>query len=375
MTNPTAPPSASCRPPEPLQEEIEREQRAQAALAQVAVREARDVGTDAIIDAVDAATLARTEQDSPRDAEQVAANVGGAAAAVHRWRWPLEKLSQVRWDPMGTVIPVLAASPGAGASVVAAALADALHASRRSVMLIDTADPVRSGLSRAVRTEGAWVRGPHPLVRIRLSRRRGVLLGRVDTELPVISPGMVPSPPWWRLLGVRHDATVVDIAHDAWRVAANPLVGAGAWMRHGMPSPRPILVCQPSAPSLLSAEAVLARLDSWAAVGALAPVERLVVVGARRWPRDIPGVAGRRLSTLVDHAVFVPHDPTIAAHGITAAITPARIRNALRPVLTGLRLPPPAGPMRSVPPAPTSETAGRGADSSSPPGPARGDTP
>lgn len=357
MTKPTAPPSTTDRPPAGLHDDIEREQRGQAALAQVAVREARDVGTDAIIDAVDAATLARTEQDSPRRAEHVAAKAGGAAAAVHRWRWPLEKLSQVRWDPMGTVIPVLAASPGAGASVVAAALADALHTSRRSVMLVDTADPVRSGLSRAVRTEGAWVRGPHPLVRIRLSRRRGVLVGRIDTELPVISPGMVPSPPWWRLLGVRHDATVVDIAHDAWRVAANPLVGAGAWMRHGMPSPRPILVCQPSAPSLLSAEAVLARLDAWAAVGALAPVERLVVVGARRWPRDVRGVAGRRLSTLVDDAVFVPHDPTIAAHGITAAISPARIRNALRPVLTGLRLPPPAGPMRSVPPVPTTGTA------------------
>jgi hypothetical protein len=362
MTKATTPPSSANGPPVALQDDIEREQCAQAALAQVAVREAQDVGTDAIIDAVDAATLARTEHDSAHRAADVAAKTGGAAAAVHRWRWPLEKLSQVRWDPMGTVIPVLTASPGAGASVVAAALADALHDSRRSVMLIDAADPVRSGLSRAVRTEGAWVRGPHPLVRIRLSRRRGVLVGRVDTELPVMSPGMVPSPPWWRLLGVRHDATVVDIAHDAWRVAANPLVGAGAWMRHGMPSPRPILVCQPSAPSLLSAEAVLARLDSWAAVGALAPVERLVVVGARRWPRDVPGVAGRRLSTLVDDAVFVPHDPTIAAHGITAAITPARIRNALRPVLTGLRLPPPAGPMRAVPPVPTTETAGREAN-------------
>lgn len=346
-----------------LREEVEREQRAQAELAQLAVRTASEadgfVGTEEIIAAVDAGTLARTDGDDPDRSGRAAGRTASAAAAVHRWRWPLEKLRAVRWDPMGVVIPVLAASPGAGASTVAAAIADAVHASRRSVLLADTADPVRSGLSRAVPVEGTWVRGPHPLVRVRFSQRSGVLVGRVDTELPLLSPGMVPAPPWWRLPGVRHDVTVVDIAHDAWRVAANPLVGAGTWLRLGQPCPRPVLVCRPTAPSLVGADAVLSRLDAWAAVGAIAPVEHLVVVGARRWPRTVPGVAGRRLSSLVEHAVFVPYDDDVAAHGVTAQPTPARVQTALRPLLQSLRLPPPG---RSPEPDTPSTPAAGGAE-------------
>lgn len=257
---------------------------------------------------------------------------------MRRWRWPLESLRSVRWDPMGTVIPVLAASAGAGSSVVAAALADALQLGGHRVLLADTADPVRSGLAMAARTEGTWVRGPHPAVRVRFSWRGRTVLGRVDSELPLITHGMVPSPPWWRLVGTELTATVVDIAHDSWRVAANPLVGAGAWLRNGTPAPRPVLVCRPSAPSLTSADAVLSRLDAWASAGAIAPVEHLVVVGARRWPPAVTGVASRRLAPLVEHAVFVPYDRDVAAHGVTADITPARVRHSLAPLLDGFGL-------------------------------------
>lgn len=330
---------------------IRAEQRVQAALAQSAVARAPDLATDEIVNAVDTGALARAmatplpdpaiepaEVDEDAGVRQ-ATQCARAAADVWRWRWPLESVRSVRWEPLGTVIPVLGASPGAGSSVVAAALADQLQfEGHRRVMLADTADPVRSGLAGAAWTEGSWTRGPHPLVRVRFSFRGAALLGRLDTDLPLITHGMVPSPPWWRYSDTNVSATVVDVAHDAWRVAANPLVGAGAWMRNGTPSPRPVLVCKPSSPSLRAADLVISRLDAWASMGAIAPVEHLVVVGGRRWPPGVAGVASRRLAPLVEHAVFVPYDREIAARGVTDRLTPPRVRRALRPLLEGFGL-------------------------------------
>lgn len=332
-----------------FQTTIRAEQRAQAALAQRAVARAPQLATDEIVNAVDAGTLARAVSTpladpalEPPDGDDAGVRrtllCADAAADVRRWRWPRESLRSIRWDPMGTVIPVLAASPGAGASVVAAALADVVQLAGHRVLLADTADPARSGLALAAHTEGSWVRGPHPTVRVRFSWRGPVVLGRVDSELPLITHGMVPSPPWWRLPDTPLGVTVVDIAHDAWRVAANPLVGAGAWLRNGTPSPRPVLVCRPSVPSLMSADAVLSRLDAWASIGAVAPVEHLVVVGVRRWPPAVAGVASRRLAPLVEHAVFVPYDREVATRGVTAQLMPDRVRRGLAPLLDGFGL-------------------------------------
>jgi hypothetical protein len=53
------------------------------------------------------------------------------------------------YSRLGTVIPVLPGSPGAGASVVATVLADALQSQSWRVLLADTADPARSGLAFA----------------------------------------------------------------------------------------------------------------------------------------------------------------------------------------------------------------------------------
>ncbi|HET9254927.1 MAG TPA: hypothetical protein VFO16_06955 [Pseudonocardiaceae bacterium] len=78
------------------------------------------------------------------------------------------------------------------------------------------------------------------------------------------------------------------------------------------PGPRPALVVCPGRPSLISAGRILARLEAWVRAGALAAPERLVVMGAKRWPRGVAGAAGRRLAGLVESAVFVPHDPGLA---------------------------------------------------------------
>ena len=127
---------------------------------------------------------------------------------------------------------------------------------------------------------------------------------RAETTLPVLTPGMLPPPPFWQPGQRRIDITVVDIGHDPWRVSAHPLAGAGAWLRPGTPSPRPILVVRPSIPALVHAEQVLARLEPWVALGAADAPGRLVVTGARHWPREVPGTAGHRLQPLVADAVI-----------------------------------------------------------------------
>lgn len=323
------------------------EQERQRRLARVTVGAVPAVGTDELVAAVDAGVLAgasdaltpQSEPDASLDGREAAAlRTARAADEVRHSHSRGERSRHVVSHGLGTVIPVLGASPGAGATVLATVLTDALRTAGYRVLLADTADPARSGLVSAARTEGMSARGPHPLVRVRFSWRGDALLGRLDTDLPVITPGMVPSPAWWRPRDVRLDATVVDMAHDAWRIATNPLVGVGSWLHLGQPAPRPVLVCRASRPSLLHAEQVLARLDSWAQVGAISPVEHLVVAGARRWPPGVAGSAGRRLAPLIDHAHFLPHDKDVAADGVTAKLVSARLRHAVRPLLESLGL-------------------------------------
>ncbi|KAA2252477.1 hypothetical protein F0L68_35600 [Solihabitans fulvus] len=237
------------------------------------------------------------------------------------------------WSAFGGVVPVLAGSPGAGASVVTAVLADAVQLLAWRVLMVDTADPVRSGLAAAPVSDGPWSAGPHPAVRIRHSWRGSALVARLETTVPVLAPEMVPPPRFWASPVGQPQVTVVDVAADLWRLAANPLDGPGAWLRQGTPCPRPILVVRATRPSLLHAEQVLHRLRVWSAVGLVTMPVALIVVGARRWPPGVVGVAGTHLTPLVDGAVFLPHDKDIAVGGVTGLVTPRRLRDAVLPLL------------------------------------------
>ncbi|HVH23612.1 MAG TPA: hypothetical protein VNA11_14265 [Pseudonocardia sp.] len=235
----------------------------------------------------------------------------------------------VDWSTFGMVITVLAGSPGAGASVVAAALADVLQLAGRCVLLVDAADPARSGLAAAASVDGPWTTTVSQLLQIRYSWRQDALVARLESRLPVISPGMVPPPRFWRPALDPLHATVVDIGYDGWRATANPLLGAGAWLRSGVPTARPVLVVRPTRPSLRHAEQVLARLDPWIRSGAVTPPCQLVVVGTRRWPRGVVGAAGRRLEALLASALFLPWDGELAAGGITDQLVRVRVRTAV----------------------------------------------
>lgn len=312
-------------------------------LARAATDTWPDLPTADVVAAVEAGQLeaARAGSDE-RTGREVAAQTGRAAAVVQRQGLDPTSPAGADWTGFGTVIPVLAASAGAGASVVTTALADALQLADLHTLMVDVADPARSGLASAARSDGPVLDGPHTSVGIRMSWRASAQVARVESDLPLVTPGMVPPPRFFKPTSRSVQATVVDLGHDPWRIAAHPLAGAGAWLRAGTPMPRPVLVCRASRPSLLHAEQMLGRLETCTAT--TTPVQ-LVVVGTSRWPAGIAGCAGRRVSALIDEAVFLPHDPEMAASGVTPEVTPPRLRDALVPVLQRWDLlPPPTTP-------------------------------
>jgi hypothetical protein len=265
-------------------------------------------------------------------AADVAAMTGEVAATTQRQGVSPTAAVPIDWSSFGMVIPVLSGSPGAGASVLAATLADTLQLAGCRTLLVDAADPVRSGLAIAARNAGPWVRGPHPAVCVRYSWRARTLLAQLETWLPVLAPGMVPPARFW-YPGVNLHVTIVDVGHDSWRIGAHPLVGAGEWLRAGTPMPKPVLVVRATRPALVHAEQTLSRLEPWVGAGTAAAPAQLVVMGAKRWPAEVAGSAGRRVAALLNNAVFIPHDRGTAAGGVDASLTPSALRAAVTPLL------------------------------------------
>ncbi len=257
----------------------------------------------------------------------VRSGVDTLATARHRSTAMETAAGLVDWSPFGRIVPILTASPGAGATSTAVAIADALQLAGRSVLLVDAGDPVRSGLGRAARADGPRRDGSDSAAGIRFSRRARTLLARLDVAKLAVEPVMFPPPPYWHPGGHRVDVTVVDIGHDPWRLATDPALGPGQWLRVGSPSPIPALVVRPSVPGLAHAEQVLARLEPWVRAGTVTPPTQLIVVGARRWPKGVAGTAGRRTSVLLPDTVFFPHDRAVAVRGVTADVTPPSLRS------------------------------------------------
>ena len=131
---------------------------------------------------------------------------------------------------------------------------------------------------------------------------------------------------------------VVNVGHDGWRAAADPLLGAAGWLRRGQPATLPILVVRPTRPSLQQAEQVLARLYRWVTARVAEPPAQLVVVGARRWPRGVIGAAGRLLDPLIPDAVFLPLHRRVELGGVTGDLLPHQLAAALTPLLQDRQL-------------------------------------
>jgi hypothetical protein len=270
--------------------------------------------------------------------EGVRSRVDSPAVERHQSALTEGAVELVDWSPFGRVVPILAASPGAGATSTVVAIADALQLAGRSVLLVDAGDPVRSGLGRAARADGPRRDGPGPAAGIRFSRRARAILARLDVAETAAEPLVFPPPPYWHPGGCEVDVTVVDIGHDPWRLATEPTLGPGQWLRVGSPSPIPALVVRPTVPGLAHAEQVLARLEPWVRAGAVTPPTQLVVVGARRWPTGVAGTAGRRTSVLLADTAFFPRDREVAAHGVTADVTPMSLRSPAEHLLRSWHL-------------------------------------
>jgi hypothetical protein len=308
---------------------------------------------------VAAATATGTRRQGPRDTgRETGADTAACLAACADTALDPTSAQPTDWTRFGRVVPVLGGGPGAGASMLAVVLADALAATGLRVLLVDAADPLRSGLVLAAGADGPATAGPHPGVSIRHAHRGPIRVSRLEFHgLPVRSVGMVPAPTFWSPgtgdgTGTDDDpvdVTVVDVGWDAWTVAALPLHGAGGWLRTGTPAPRPVLAVRPTAPGVRAAETLLARLGPWHGHG-VAPVAAAVLTGCRKPPAVAMATAGHYLEALLEHAVCLPHDAGLAERGVTDTETPPRLQHTLTPLLGALGL-------LGSPIAPTSRSA------------------
>lgn len=271
------------------------------------------------------------------DGGDPAVSVAQAAEAASLSTCPVPP-GPVSWSPFGQVVLVLGASPGVGASVTAAGLADGLAGRCSPVLLADGADPLRSGLASATSAGGPLLDTGSQHVAVRMARRtESVWVAGPSTKLPVLAPETVPAPRFFRPADWSPAASVVDAGHDAWPLAANPFMGLCQWAYVGLPRPLVLLVVSPSRPSLQRAEQLLQRWGSWVANGLLAPVVQLVVMGAKKQLPQGVVAPGSRVEQLLAPGragpVFVPRHRDVERAGVTSSALPAPVMAGLSPVV------------------------------------------
>jgi len=204
---------------------------------------------------------------------------------------------------------VSAAHPGAGATTLALAVAEAAAVRDRDTHLIELADPWRSGLVAASDTEF----GVDADLLWRTGRRAAVTVHRRAAAVP---PAMrwpaLPTP------GVAGSSASVEVVVDVGTPASANL---DPWARSG----RWVLVCRASVPGVQAVEAILAQTPA-EQPSAIGPV--VAVLGPRRWPSSVTAAIGPQLARLrdLDRLVTVSSDPRLAFTGLTSAPLPKLLR-------------------------------------------------
>ena len=237
---------------------------------------------------------------------------------------------------LGHVIPVLAAHGGAGASTCALALADAADAAGLRVLLIDTADPARSGLSYACDVEGSVLVGTSSRRGVQRSCRRGIDVRRVAAGLSALClPNAVPDiSAWTEALAAAYDVTIIDLAWDAWQTLAGTPTPTTAWLMAA--DTTPVVVLRATRRGLTQLEGVLAAAAAANLQEATAPVKALVSVGAATWPPDVLASASPAARGLLARAVTLPWDVDLERYGLTTAPSPPVLQGAALMVLAEL---------------------------------------
>jgi hypothetical protein len=189
-------------------------------------------------------------------------------------------------------VRVVAAHAGAGASVVAVAMADALAARGEvGVTLLDLAPAQTSGLVAAAECEiesgyRGWRGG-----------RRGA--SRILRPSSSVDPADLTLP-----LGIR-GKTIAD----------------GDWSCVGSSAERVVMVCRGTVPGVRRAEAALGGCGAEVVVA---------VVGARRWPKVVAASLGPRLSAVATdgRVVLIPANDQVEIYGVDVGATPLPVLNA-----------------------------------------------
>lgn len=214
-------------------------------------------------------------------------------------------------DAGAAVVLVLAGHAGAGASVAALALAEALTA-HRPVRLVEYAEPLRCGLAAASSIElgldeAGWRRG-----------RRGQLDIARLAQPPV--PGSdLPPPPQ---SGGDDRLLVVD---TGWPLTTALLhTDRSEWLNPGQ---RVVVVTRLTVPAVRQTEHLLAALGPETCGEAC-----VAAVGPNRWPRAVEASCGpnlRRLQT-AGRLVRIPMEARLEARGLTPDALPRSVATAGR---------------------------------------------
>jgi hypothetical protein len=227
----------------------------------------------------------------------------GAAAPVTASRPDASSIQCAAFDYRHPVVLVVAGHAGAGASTVALAVAEGLAEARR-VLLVDYAEPLRSGLVAApaieMGTDGAWRRG-------RRNRLDVVRLTRHPAD------GVLPPPP------ETDDAEPLRVVDAGWSLTCALLDPPGSVVGGAMV----VVVTRVTVPAVRQTEQVLAALDGEAAVAA---------VGPARWPRLVEVSCGPRLGELRSRGqvIPVPVDRRLQIAGLTGDRLPKPVAAAGR---------------------------------------------
>jgi hypothetical protein len=286
------------------------------------------------------AATAQGDFQPSRPAEEVTAK--GDTHGFNPYLKLKETATEQRREPtrtgLGLVIPVLAAHGGAGASTCALVLADAAAGAGLRVLLIDTADPARSGLAASCDVEGVATRGISSRRGVQISRRRGIDCRRVAAgQQRLCLPDDVPDLlAWTERLDGAYDVTIVDIAWDAWRTWGHPSAPAAAWLSGNDTFTAPVVVLRPTRRGLTQLEGLLDQASMAHAKGATAPVKTLVTVGSSPWPPDVLASASPAARGLLACAVTLPWDVDLERYGLTTAPSPPELQGAALLVLAAL---------------------------------------
>ena len=238
-------------------------------------------------------------------------------------RWPAAPVPRF-FDPtefgLGLLVPVVGGHPGAGATGVALALADAAAAAGLRTLLIDGADPARSGLANVwtsqLRSDAPCQSG----ATIGTVARPGLMGRQLRGNGRPLPARLYPALTEWASADFRRDhapfeITVVDVGWNAWTGFNEVRFGPMAWIGAVAASTQPVLVAAPTLPSLRLTAGVHARWSAALASRAVDAEPRLVVSAATAVPPTLRFGTPPSVASLLDEAACFPYVTSAATSG------------------------------------------------------------